>query len=105
MQEQRQCDTRMAYKKKVVPIIADNKMPIHLKYIVRSTTLLCIYYITVIYDIIKHRLKHPETFFAESRENKNKKTVLFCFLVTEIIATNIFFSCFNMHKTFHDRPP
>lgn len=92
-------------KKKVVPIIADNKMPIHLKYIVRSTTLLCIYYITVTYDIIKHRLKHPETFFAESRENKNKKTVLFCFLVTEIIATNIFFSCFNMHKTFHDRPP
>lgn len=104
MQEQRQCDTRMAYKKKVVPIIADNKMSIHLKYIVRSTTLLCIYYITVIYDIIKHRLKHPETFFAQSRENKNKKTVLFCFLVTEIIATNIFFPASICIKHFMTDP-
>lgn len=105
-QEQRQCDSRMAYKKKVVPIIVDNKMPVHLKYIVRLTTLLCIrwYDFNIIYDIIKHRLKRPETFFAESREKKTKKTVLFCFLATKIIVTNIFFSCFNMHKTFHDRP-
>ena len=93
-------------KKKVVPIIADNKMSIYLKYIVRFTTLLCIrwYDFNIIYGINKHRLKHPETFFAQSRENKDKKTVLFCFLATEIIATNIFFSASICIKHFMTDP-
>ena len=81
-------------------------MPVHLKYIVRLTTLLCIrwYDFNIIYDIIKHRLKRPETFFAESREKKTKKTVLFCFLVTKIIVTNIFFPASICIKHFMTDP-